>query len=300
MKTKQSFLIYLFGILVSISIFSSTGCNIINPEEEIPSFIHLNDFQLVNNPNVEAGSLNHFITHGRVFVNDQLIGFYPIPSTIPVFAEGESKVRVDPVIRENGTIFELEVYPFFEEYITTIELDRTEVDTIQPITRYIDDTKVELIEDFEVGEPFFSDDQDGNPETSMELTETDVFEGNRSGVVRLNIDNPSVEIWTDPGSPFDLNESPIIYLELNYKTDTELLFGLVGKDPFASAIPNYEFGLFPQETWNKVYFNLSTLVRVSDFEEYRLGLLSALPIENGVFTIEEAEIHLDNIKLIKF
>ena len=97
-----------------------------------------------------------------------------------------------------------------------------------------------------------------------------------------------------------MQEEARIFLEVNYKTDVNLLFGLIGVEPGVGTFPNYEFGLVPKDEWNKVYFELTDQVILSDFENYQIGLQAAIPFSNGDFTLDTARIHLDNLKLITF
>jgi hypothetical protein len=298
LKEKLSLLFLGAGCAIWLTIgFSS--CDIINPEEQIPSYIHLKEMVVEENPNVFHGSVQQRITNAQVYVNNEYLGVFPLPSTLPVLAEGTAELIVDPMIQLNGSRTTLGIYPFFERFTAEVDLVRAEVDTVQPTTIYKDGVLFELIEDFETGAQKFSDELDGNENTKVEVTTIDVFEGAFSGVIQLDADNPVVEVGTDLSDLFDLASAQGIFLEVHYKTDVNILFGLIGHDPFTQPISRYEYGLFPNDTWNKVYFNLTDLVRSSGFEGYQLSLIGALPLENGSFTLEEGKIYLDNVKLLR-
>jgi hypothetical protein len=297
-KEKLSLLLLGAGCAFGwVTCFS--GCEIINPEEEIPSYIHLKEMVVEENPNVFHGSVKHQITNAQVYVNNEYLGVFPLPTTLPVLADGKADLILDPMIQLNASRTTLGIYPFFERFTAEIDLVRAEVDTVQPVTIYKDGVMFEMIEDFETGSQKFSDELDGNENTKVEVTSVDVFEGAFSGVIKLDMDNPVVEVGTDLTDLFDLSTAQGVFLEVHYKTDVEILFGLIGHDPFTQPISRYEYGLFPKDTWNKVYFNLTDLVRSSGFQGYQLSLIGALPLQNGAFTQEEGKIYLDNVKLLR-
>ena len=273
------------------------GCDIINPEEQIPAFIEFGAFEMQANPLVNHGSLDHRIEKGWLFVGDELIGVVTLPSTIPVYLSGEQEIKIDPMVHLAGQSQVVRIYPFCERFIQNVTLTPGEVTKVQPTTNYIDEAVFAFVEDFESSTQRFTDIRTGAVE--IVATEIDAFE-NKSGRIRLDLDNPVAEIATNPTSLYDLRSGGKTYLEVNYKSEAEVLFGLVGHEG-GTIIPNYEFGIFPKDSWNKIYFELTNQVISSDFPAYQISILAGLPVNNdGTFTIDEANILLDNIKLIHF
>lgn len=293
-KNKQAFGISgLLGLLLGFS-----SCDVINPPEQIPAYIHVKDWVVVQNPGVPHGSVSSKITHANVFSDVEYMGIFTLPATIPILQEGTKTITIDPMILENGQSFLVGFYPAYDRFTTEVELLPMQVDTIQPVTRYVADVDFRFVEDFESGNPIFSDDRDNDVETKLEPSSEEVFEGSRSGVIRLDKDHPYIEVATRPDFEFDLRGANSVYLELNYKTEVDVLFGLIGVDNVGLTFPSYEFGVPPKGEWTKVYFNLTEQVILSDFQSYQIGIAAGLPLENGVFTVDEAVIYLDNIKLI--
>lgn len=286
--------------LLFLSLIVLGGCNIINPAEQIPAYIELKPFQLENTPGLDQGSLSEKITNGYVFINGAFIGIYSLPSTVPVLAEGEVEVVIDPMVRRNGVSSFLTFYPAYERFSTVVELAAGEITAVQPISRYDARVKFLFIEDFETGSPIFSDDRDQNADTKMDTTSSVVFEGSRSGVIRLDRDNPFIEVATRGDITYDLLSADRIFLEVDYKSEVDALFGLIGIDGAGQQIPSYEFGILPKDEWTKIYFDLTEQVILSRFDEYQVGIAAGLPLENGDFAIEEGFIYLDNIKLLTF
>jgi len=90
------------------------------------------------------------------------------------------------------------------------------------------------------------------------------------------------------------------FIEINYKTDVQLEFGLVGIDGIGQEFASFNFIILPKNQWNKIYLDITEELRVSDFDTYRVGFRAQLPVENGNFTLDQGTIYLDNIKLVHF
>lgn len=287
-------------ILLLLGAFWWSSCNLINPEEQIPAYIYVEPFVMQANPDINAGSLDHRISHVFVYAGEEFLGIYALPALIPVLLEGQQTVLLDPGIRENGVSATIGIYPFYERFQKTLTLTPGQIDTLSPVTRYRTNSKIYFIEDFESGLPIFSEDRDSNPQTYLASSNEEVFEGAGSGLIRLDTSNFFFDMGTDRAQLFKLQEGGKIYLEVNYKTDVDILFGLIEIDNTGQALSYFEYGLLARDTWNKVYFNLTELVTVTNAEDYQVAITGGLPIENGKFSLSEANVYLDNIKLISF
>lgn len=288
------------AILFLFSAALIAGCELINPEEPIPSYLYIEPFVLRENPEIQAGSLDHRISHIYAYMDNEFLGIFSLPALIPVLKEGNQELLIDPAVRDNGISSDVQIYPFYERYTTQVSIEPGKIDTIKPQTRYKTNIAIHFIEDFESGTPIFSEDRDGNGQTFMDLSTLEVFEGFRSGVIRLDTANILFDAATGRDQLFSLRQGGRIYMEVHYKAETEILFGLIEIDNLGNTESYYEFGLLPRDTWNKVYFNLTDLVTVTNADNYQVVATCGLPFQNGVFTRTEAEVYLDNIKLISF
>ncbi|MEN0046018.1 MAG: hypothetical protein AAF806_03055 [Bacteroidota bacterium] len=288
----------LRAITILLTTFFFSTCDLINPEETIPSYISIESIDFVATTPTH-GSSNHKIVEAWVSVDGVFIGVYDLPATIPVLASGATEIKVEAGIKDNGIGRLPEIYPFFEPYRVNVDLKPAEVTVLQPNTRYRENLSFALVEDFENGSNIFIDELDGNSLTSIDVTTEDVFEGNASGVIQLTGENPAVEVATDFARKYsDLQTKGVpVYLELNYKTDVEVAFGIIGHELAVFTPPEklYEPVLFPKQTWNKVYLNLSAAVFELQTPEYQIALIAVLPPD-----LESGSIRLDNIKLIHF
>ncbi len=292
-------LIVLFtGIL-----FSITSCDIINKEEAIPAYIFIPGFTL--NTDVESeGTNSHKITEAHVFVANELIGIFTLPATVPVLMENTQEVQIFPAIRTNGLGDITDIYPFYRSFQTTLDFVPGNVDTIMPVIEYIDNARFFFApqEGFEDGTLTFGIDLDGDPATTIEVTNQEVFEGDGSGIIALESGDAQMELGSNLITELPIASSSSTFLELNYKTDVSFLVGVIGYDSQGRIIYSLiDKGVNPNEEWNKIYFDFTDemidLFSVSDqLSGWRLVIISDLigGAEN------QANIYLDNIKMVQF
>ena len=284
----------LLGILSLL--FSLSACDLINPEEEIPAYLEINEFTLTTQAG-NQGSANELITEVWVFVDGTFLGMYDLPALVPVLKAGPTEVRVEAGIRDNGIASFPDIYPFYEPYRINLDLQPNETAIINPTTSYISEAKFGFIEDFEDTRPrVFT--QIINGTTQIERTQDDVFEGNYSGRFSLTRENqPVLEIASSALFSGLQDDGVFVYLEVNYKADAPVVWGFVGEpDPIAGPIGFYNPGFSAKNEWNKIYFNLSQLLLDIQLDEYRIGFQAFLTEESP----DSATILLDNIKLVHF
>ena len=269
--------------------------------QPVPAYLYLQPFEL-RTQEAGQGSASSKITEGWLSVDGAFLGAYSLPALVPVLAEGEHEISLQAGIRDNGISRTPEVYPFFTTYRTTRVLRPDIVDTLQPVTRYLDRTRFSLIDDFDRGPTVFRDIRIGTTDNALRPTEEVVFEGSASGVIRLSAQSPVVELASEVRySDLDA-ESPFVYLEVNYRSEVPVVWGLIA---YRFGVPGdgtalFEPGFRPSAEWNKIYFNLSPLIAAGNFSEYQLALRAAIPEEAGRPVVQEASIWLDNIKLVHF
>lgn len=290
---KYILYIFLLGIL-----FVYGGCDLINPEEEIPAYIYIDNFRLSTSG--DEGSDSELITDAWLSVDGEFLGVFTLPAQVPVLDNGSKEIRVDAGIKDNGITDLGKIYPFYEPFITTLDLTANKTDTLRPFTTYSDDVQFTILEEFERTGHQFQEIRIGASNSGIEIDENNVFEGNSSGVLTLTPEEPTVEIASTTRFPNLTQKGFFVYIEVNYRSDVPVLFGLIGRQQngVGTGTQLFEPGFLPSDTWNKIYFNISGLFDPSTFEEYQLVLQAFLPQENGQFTLTEGKVWLDNIKLL--
>lgn len=294
---------YILVVLVTGLLFLMASCEIINPEEAIPAYLFIPEFTLATEVETE-GTNSHKITEAHVFVDNELIGIFTLPATVPVLKEGSQDIQIFPAIRANGLGDITDIYPFYKRYRVTLDLLAGKVDTIRPLTEYIDNAKFSFgpQEGFEDGTLTFSIDLDGDPATTIELTNQEVFEGSGAGLIQLERADAQMELGSNLITELPTASSSTTYLELDYKTDVSFLVGVLGYDSQGRIIYSLiDKGVNPKAEWNKIYFDFTEEMIdlfgvANELSGWRLVIISDLFDGEA----DQANIYLDNIKLVQF
>ena len=264
------------------------GCE---QEEPIPAYLYVTPFTITTNPAIQGtGSAN--ITEVWVTVDEVFLGVYALPAEIPVLAQGPTEVRLEAGIKENGLAATPDIYLFYEPVELSVDLQPAQTDTLRPATRYLPETRFGFVEDFEGDSRIFTQLLQGD--TGLVRTQEDVFEGQYSGKIVLTEDNPTVELATAAVFTDLLERNPYVFLEVNYKADAPVVFGVIGRQGI-EIIREYDPGFAPRDEWNKIYFNISPVIFNSQLDSYNIALQAFLGESDG-----PAEIYVDNIKLVYF
>jgi len=286
MLCKQ-FSLFLLSILI---LFSS--CEIINPEEDIPSYINIKSVELKNNPD-SFGTGSHKITDAWIYVDDELIGAFELPARVPVLKSGEKKLLIRAGIKLNGIAATRVSYPFFTNYEIPVDLSEKNVTEIQPVFRYNSTVKLPLNENFESNSLLFEETSKSDTVLKKTTDPQNVFEGTTSGAIFLDADKPTYE-----GRSFDMFTLPKggnpVFVELNYKCNNVFVVGIIAYTSTYEVTKPVIIINPTNGVWNKIYINLTTAVseEVNAFK-FRLLLHSTKADD-----VSNPEIYLDNIKLI--
>ena len=267
--------------------FFIASCNIINPAEPIPAYIHIDSISLTTNQATQ-GTNSAKIVDAWVYVDGDIIGAFELPVTIPVLKAGIHKITILPGILIDGISASRTNYPFYNSFDTTISFESAHVQTILPKTIYPTSVQFE-IEDF---------DQPGRNMVRTSGSDTDFvlvmnehsFEG-KSGAVYLDNAHPFFEAaWKDS---FLLPVASPAYVELNYKSENPFTVGLItylNNTVYYDDIVNFR----ASQTWKKVYIFLGPVLsnglNATGFKVYLKATKN--------FDLGTATLYFDNIKVV--
>ena len=264
--------------IVLVLIF--TSCEFINPEEDTPSFISINEFE-----HTEVGTAK--IVDAWVYIDNDLQGIYPLPNTIPVLRNGEQKLYIAPGIKENGISATRTNYPFYVWHQEDVILSPSDTTFINPSTSYISDC-IQWEENFNGAGSSFH--QNLYEYGINMISDTSVMTNNGYGEIILDGEKVRFECTTDP---LFMPKDRRVYLEMDYKCNTPFLVNLYKFTP-AYATLNSVMLLNEQEEWNKIYIYLSEHIAphtdASDFS------LSFLMFKDS--TLAQSELLIDNLKIL--
>ncbi len=289
---------YFRFFLFSISFFTLAAlipsCEVINPEEGIPSYIQIDTISLTTSYAGE-GTNSHKITDAWVYVDDELVGTYELPALVPVLKSGSHKVTVNAGIKMNGISATRIPYPFYQPYEITAELFPDSVITLQPNVHYYSTTTFAWKEDFE--SPGYTLELTGMSDTTLNrVTGTpDVFEGNVSGLFAMR--NPPhilFECKTINEYALPKGGTPV-FLELNYKCNNTFRIGIFENEQGGASqqVPQTIL-INKSENWNKIYVNLTNEVSLfANAINYNV-YFGVIPDDGN----PQPMVYVDNIKLI--
>jgi hypothetical protein len=259
-------------------------------ENAVPAYLYIPAFSLTTKSG--EGTSAQKITDAWVYVDGQINGVFQMPVTLPVVEIGKHEISIVAGVRNNGIKSNPVIYPFHTPYKVTLDLKAGIVETIRPTTAYIANAQFKILEDFETNNNFRID-RDGN--SALRFTTIDNgFEG-KSGQIVLTKTNKQMEKASATKAELS-NTAENIYLEMHYKTDSELSVGIIGSDPVSnpSGTASYKITLFPNKEWNKTYINLTNEAKDLKMKEFQIVFRSLLPDSLNTSTIL-----IDNVKLIQ-
>jgi hypothetical protein len=282
--------ILLLAIFI-VSIFFSS-CEIINPSEEIPSYISVDTIVLsVTDP--YQGSSAHNITDCWLYVNNKLIGVFEVPFTVPVLESGMQNIQIEPGIKDSGGDAARVIYPMMYGYYTDTVLEEKGVVKLKPVFTYRPAT-FDLTEDFEdIGIEFEISDQS---DTTISLVSgANAFEG-KSMYFCVDDDRQNFECRSS--QLFEIEKNGAAYLEINFKSNDYFNFGLFSKEYTGSTVTEvrkHVYAFNPTDEWKKVYIDLNYFVNNVTGIEFRLFFTCVHDPESE---IEKSEVFIDNVKLV--
>jgi hypothetical protein len=271
------------------------GCNIINPVEQTPIFVHIDSFHLGVNPAIigtQPVTLSNKITAVWAYYNNNLIGEFDLPATFPVITNGSTtgKLQLYPAILVNGLNSSVDIYPFYQPDTSFVvsQSPGTKI-TYEPRTEYFTKTNFSFQINFEPGPPL----KIGTVTGKSMIPSTDAFEGLNSGSVYLSSPGDSS---VDSTGRFTLHTGGDAFIEFNYKGDLPIFVGMQSNlSNLISSTPYYLAGVQPSATWQKFYLNINAFALTYPGTNYNFYIKTVLP--DGQAT---GHIFIDNIQLVTF
>lgn len=260
-------------------------CKAIDPKEKIPTYVHIDSFTF------ETSDL-HDIRYAWVYYNNNPIGAFDLPATVPVMTSGTGEIKVLPGVPINGRSERPLAYPFYKGYTQTLNESPGQIITLHPSTRYFDSTKFMVISEFEAGITKFA--KVGGTATIISVSDPAlVFKGSGTGAALLNTASDSTIDSTR--TPFTVGLSAA-FIEFDYKTTVNVAFGMKGVlGGLVATDVEYLAGVLPNNKWSKFYLNITSFVNKYQGGDYYLFIKTNVPSgQSG------GQLLIDNIKLVTF
>jgi hypothetical protein len=279
---KKLFLPFAFACFLQ-----ALSCNIINPAEPIPAYVHIDSFSVFTDAATQ-GSNSSNITDAWVYVDGTIIGAFQLPATIPVLQSGSHTLTIHPGILIDGIASTRTSYPYYTAFDTIVNFESRQTIHAFPKVTYIPSANLTHIEDFD---HLLNLKVTANSDTTITaVQDANSLEG-KSGAVFLDDAHSYFECaWKDS---FLLPLGKPVYVELNYKTTDEFTVGITAYT--SSGIYTEDIVVFRASTaWKKQYINLQPVIENSiSATGYKIYIKAS---KNASFST--ASLYFDNIKIV--
>ena len=279
------------SLILSLLFFSS--CSPADPSEGIPAYLKIDSVDFtVQNP--EQGAASHKITDVWVYVDEQLIGAYEIPVTLPVLVQGKRELLIRPGIIINGIAASRGAYPFYDSYTISHEFKPKEVSSIKPVFKYRSDFTFGWLSDFETENKI--ERLPGSNTDIIRITDPSVL-GKHNGIacggIFLDADSNKFagSSFTDHPLPLPRTTQPV-FLEMDYKNNHKFSVGIIARNPDGDR-GEAVLTINPSVNWNKIYVNLTEVVN----RNYQADGYYFFILAEKSETVEKGEIYIDNLKI---
>ncbi len=281
-------------IVLFLSVVVLTACSIFDKEEVAPGFVRITDVN-VNTILLNEGEGTYNITDVQVFANEQFVGAFELPATVPILEKGPVRLSVNAGIKNNGISSNRIIYPFYEPLLLNVNLEpglitplnQTETATFE----YFPSGLIFNIEGFEsIGNAIL-------PTAASTATFTttndpaEVRSGTGAGKIVLAEGSSyffATTTWQLPVLP----RGRTMYLEIDFKGTAPLEVGVFTTNPITAK--TFAIGLLPKDEYTKVYIEVtdevSQQISMSGIKFYFEAVLQPGQIEATIF--------IDNFKFI--
>ncbi|MBP9150854.1 MAG: hypothetical protein KBF73_01085 [Flavobacteriales bacterium] len=281
--------IFLFVLVVLAS--SYTSCELINPEEQIPSFLRIDSFLLSTNASTEGNPASQF-TDAWVYNDEKLVGIYELPAIVPILKAGEANIRIRGGIKLNGQVGSRIPNLFTKDFQATLELFPDSQLHVNPTLQFNSWVNFDWLEDFD--------------DSGVSISQTTTSEGDLDrigGAEAYDDQSLKLSLSADEllfeckkvGDPIVLpgGGTPVL-IEFTYRCNNAFVFGLFSND-LTGTVQNPVIVLNPSEEWNHVYINLTSAASSNPNYTGHLPFFGFIKDED---VAGESFVYLDNIRLL--
>ena len=300
MLPNKNLLTALCLLLASAGLFTTSSCNIINPTEPVPTYVHIDSFAMVHNDSLAAGSEGSFsrkITAVYAYYNNTPVGVFNLPVTFPVIADAPGQIALFPAVDINGLSGVELSYPFYAPDVFTLQPQPGATITHTAVTKYQTGTNFPFNFNFDdVNSLKFTlyPNSGGTYNIALRSAEpANVFEGDGSGHIHVaNAGDTSVII----SESIPVRAGVEAYMEFNFKGTVPAQIGLYSYNPTA-LIPEYTeyvIGINPRATWGKFYIPIRPFI-ASHYGVFRILVRTQSPSDQA-----GGDFYIDNVKVVTF
>ena len=274
----------LFGSVFALFL----GCTKLDPKINAPSYLQIDGYTVITDSQSQGTNYQKF-TDVLVTSRTTNYGYYPIPGKIPLPFNGDEYLIIRPVVKINGVGALRLDYPVMKGCDTTLPLVAGQVKHFTPIFKYYNSAVFRYKEDFSLASI-----------SMISSTPGDTF-GVKHDLIQkcmlMRLDASHTVCQAQTTSAFFLPTTGTnVYLEISYKCNTAFELGIIGTSSPAGPLTDQRSagGANPSAAWNKLYVNLTDLLRTPPYYPYYYIYFYTTYDTNTTTN----EIYIDNIKVI--
>lgn len=230
------------------------------------------------------------ITDLWVYVDDAPAGVWEVGSKVPLLGSGNSNVKLIAGIRRNGVTDDRIQYPFYATWSKQIDLVPEGTLELHPVLSYYPDLTY-WIEDFSGG---------GVALDTIDCTAPLVRYNPTDSAYGGFVLDATHDVFrcTDSGNDLGIAYGTTAFLEMDYRSEVQLLIGVRYKIgdvqyqvPYLYVNPTTTVEGVRQ--WNKIYVDIGTALNVSGATDTRFYIEASLPS-----TSSSVHAEFDNLRVI--
>jgi hypothetical protein len=265
-------------------------CNVVNPKEQTPTYIHIDSFKFDNK--LSDVYYSNQVTCISVYYNNHTIGFFDLPATIPIIASGKGQLEVWPGIAVNGLNNLNSAYPFYTIDTSNFIAQPGKIINYTPHTGYFKEVKIPWSADFAGATGFAR--KAGNREITTVTADSLVFAGGGTGSILLT--SPGDSSIDSSTVAFAIPHTNTAYIEFYYKSSVPFYVGLQAKLTNDIMMQEYFLaGIKPSDQWKKFYLNVADYNGQYQATSYIFYIKTVLPDGQPY-----GRLLIDNIQLVTF
>jgi hypothetical protein len=256
------------------------SCSNLQPVEIVPTYIHIDSFHFAPASGVSGLPATSSITNIKVYYNNNPIGSFDLPATIPVLASGIGTLSIAPGIIVDGLNDLTGPYPFYRADTFTFNAQPRKIISYTPSTSYYAAVKSHMVSDF------------------TSLTGFGLYAGQAgmtidsgAGLIQLNaIGDTSL----DSSSRFSI-PSGAAYIEFDYKCSIPFSVGMQSNLGGIVYQRTFLAGAYAINHWQKMYMDVTDFVGQYPGDSYHVFIRAVLDGEQS-----GGKVWIDNICLVSF
>ncbi|MBK0402924.1 hypothetical protein I5M27_07990 [Adhaeribacter sp. BT258] len=294
----------VFRLLPVMALSVLSGCEIINPTEDTPSYLKINSIPLDPRKNATEsyGSASNNIVDAWVFANKKIIGCFELPATIPILADGNVEIDVYAGIYGDGQKAARFPFAFYTQYDTTVLMEPGKVTDIAPKVKFESRTVLP----FDVYEDFSA--FPATPAIRVVPNSPYKLVVNQDSLTDYKYANGTVGVvYGVAGQTSDLvleslfngklpqGNAPV-FLEFDYRSTRSFKVGVSATPVGGNAVPILDLTLNPTRQWTKMYVNLTEEVNITGLQNANFRMLWQVSMNGN----PSDYFAIDNIRLIHF